>query len=296
MIDYVPVKYDRKATCTHWIKALSEYFKNDRFGYQKILALQQYMGYCLTSYNFNIALCLLGDGGNGKSTIGDVLRCFFIRHSEVELQDFNDQNAILPLQNSRFNVSNEVDNSREISWQKFKTYVEGRSTIGWIKHQDKFQFQPKCKFLLCTNEPLRFKDRDYAIMRRLNVIEFKNNFRNNEDRDLLKKLKTELPGILNWMLEELNSFIEDNGRLAHNELFTTDMEEQYYLLRDFLDQHSWKKEKLFKDVYETYKAERIKSSTIPIAKNTVGAILKDFNSPYRLKNGTNNRVVIYKFE
>ena len=118
----------------------------------------------------------------------------------------------------------------------------------------------------------------------------------DEDRDLLKKLKTELPGILNWMLEELNSFIEDNGRLAHNELFTTDMEEQYYLLRDFLDQHSWKKEKLFKDVYETYKAERIKSSTIPIAKNTVGAILKDFNSPYRLKNGTNNRVVIYKFE
>jgi len=164
VVDYVPVKYDRKATCTNWIKALSEYFKNDRFGNQKILALQQFMAYCLTTYNFNIALCFLGDGGNGKSTVGDVLRCFFIRHSEVELQDFNDQNAILPLQNSRFNVSNEVDNSREISWQKFKTYVEGRSTIGWIKHQDKFQFQPKCKFLLCTNEPFRvlFKIRSYT--------------------------------------------------------------------------------------------------------------------------------------
>lgn len=296
VIDYVPVKYDRKATCTHWIKALSEYFKNDRFGNQKILALQQYMGYCLTSYNFNIALCLLGDGGNGKSTIGDVLKCFFNRNSEVELQDFNDQNAILPLQNSRFNVSNEVDNSREISWQKFKTYVEGRSTIGWIKHQDKFQFQPKCKFLLCTNEPLRFKDRDYAIMRRLNVIEFKNNFRDKEDRDLLKKLKTELPGILNWMLEEIKDFIDDNGKLAHNELFKTAKEEQYYLLRDFLDQLSWKQEKLFKDVYATYRSERIMSSTIPIAKNAVGAILKDFNSPYRLQNGTNNRVVIYKIQ
>lgn len=55
-----------------------------------------------------------------------------------------------------------------------------------------------------------------------------------------------------------------------------------------------KSEAIIKDVYETYRAERIKSSTIPIAKNTVGAILKDFNSPYRLKNGTNNRVVIYK--
>jgi hypothetical protein len=98
------------------------------------------------------------------------------------------------------------------------------------------------------------------------------------------------------MLEEIKGFVEDNGRLAHNELFKSAKEEQYYLLRDFLDQLSWKQGKLFKDVYETYKAERIKSSTIPIAKNTVGAILKDFNSPYRLKNGTNNRVVIYKFE
>ena len=294
VIDYVPVKYDRKATCSHWIKALSEYFKNDRFGNLKILALQQFMAYCLTTYNFNIALCLLGDGGNGKSTVGDVLRCFFIRHSEVELQDFNDQNAILPLQNSRFNVSNEVDNSREISWQKFKTYVEGRSTIGWIKHQDKFQFQPKCKFLLCTNEPLRFKDRDYAIMRRLNVIEFKNNFRDKEDRDLLKKLKTELPGILNWMLEELNGFIEDNGRLAHNELFKTAKEEQYYLLISVLDSLEWKQERSFKDVYEIYVNKCISLAEIPIARNSLGPILKDFRAPYQIRKGTGNYAMMYK--
>lgn len=64
VVDYVPVKYDPKATCPIWIKTLSEYFKNHRCGNQKILSLQQFMGYCLTSYNFNIALCLLGDGGN----------------------------------------------------------------------------------------------------------------------------------------------------------------------------------------------------------------------------------------
>ena len=296
VVDYVSVKYDPKATCPIWIKTLSEYFKNDRFGNQKILSLQQFMGYCLTSYNFNIALCLLGDGGNGKSTIGDVLKLFFIRSSNVELQDFNDQNAILPLQNSRFNVSNEVDNSREISWQKFKTYVEGRTTIGWIKHQDKFQFQPKCKFLLCTNEPLRFKDKDYAIQRRLNVIEFKNNFRDKEDRKLLDKLKAELPGILNWMLEELPDFIKNNGQLAHNELFKTAKEEQYYFLIETLDQIDCSEVQLFKEVYTIYEGECNARSIRPIARNNIGPVLKDFSSRYGLTKGTNNRTYIERFQ
>jgi len=296
VVDFIPVEYDPQASCPMWKKILSDYFKGDRYANQKILAIQQYMGYCLTSYKFNIALCLYGDGGNGKSTVGDVLNFFFIRKSEVELQDFNDQNAILPLLNSRFNVSNEVNNSRSIPWHKFKTYVEGRSTIGWVKYQDKFQFEPKCKFLLLTNELLQFNQNDFGIKRRLNFIEFKNNHRENPNRNIKDILQQELSGILNWMLEELPAFIENNGKLAYNEKLTTARADQYQKLLEILNTLSWHEDLFFKEVYDFYAEECKKDAIASLAKNSIGAALKDFESPYRLKHGTNNRVIIYKIK
>lgn len=296
VVDYIPVEYDPEASCPLWIKTLTEYFEGDPYANQKILAIQQFMGYCLTSYQFDSALCLYGDGGNGKSTIGEVINFFVIRKSEVELQDFNDQNAILPLQNSRFNVSSEVNNSRNIPWHKFKTYVEGRPTIGWVKYQDKFQFKPVCKFLLTTNHSLKFDENDFGIKRRLNFIEFPNNHREKQQKKYTDRFKVELSGILNWMLVELPAFIENNGKLAYNEKQISVREKQYQIFIEFLNQFDWHNDRIFKEVYDLYNAECAKRGVFSLAKNSIGAALKDYESPYLLKNGTNNKVMIKKIK
>ena len=84
--------------------------------------------------------------------------------------------------------------------------------------------------------------------------------------------------------------------MAHNELFKTAKEEQYFFLNETLDQIDWSEVQLFKDVYEFYEGECIARSIRPIARNNIGPVLKDFSSRYGLRKGNNNRTFIEKFQ
>ena len=57
------------------------------------------------------------------------------------------------------------------------------------------------KFLLATNSKPTVHGTDHAIWRRIHLITFDVTFlQKDQDKKLIEKLTTELPGILNWAL------------------------------------------------------------------------------------------------
>jgi putative DNA primase/helicase len=69
-------------------------------------------------------------------------------------------------------------------------------------YQEHFEFNPTFKVWLAANHKPEIRGTDYAIWRRVRLIPFTVTIpKEEQDRQLLRKLKTELPGILAWAVE-----------------------------------------------------------------------------------------------
>jgi P4 family phage/plasmid primase-like protien len=82
----------------------------------------------------------------------------------------------------------------------FRRITGGDTITAKILYRNTFSFKPHCKLILAANELPVIKDKTRGFYRRMLVIMFNKSFFGVEDRNLDKKLTTELPGILNWAL------------------------------------------------------------------------------------------------
>jgi putative DNA primase/helicase len=72
------------------------------------------------------------------------------------------------------------------------------------------EYVPTFKFVLATNSKPIVHGTDHAIWRRIHLIPFNVTFRLHEqDKQLITKLKTELPGILNWALNGTRAYLQN---------------------------------------------------------------------------------------
>ena len=72
------------------------------------------------------------------------------------------------------------------------------------KHRQPLQVNPTARLVCATNQLPKFGDRSEGIWRRLIVLPCNAVIaRDQQDRELAKKLCEEMPGILNWALEGL---------------------------------------------------------------------------------------------
>ncbi|MGA8552885.1 MAG: phage/plasmid primase, P4 family [Candidatus Acidiferrales bacterium] len=78
--------------------------------------------------------------------------------------------------------------------------VTGQDTIACrYLYGEFFEYKPQFKIWLATNYKPTIRGGDDAIWRRIRLVPFNQQFKgNNRDRELLQKLKAELPGILAW--------------------------------------------------------------------------------------------------
>jgi putative DNA primase/helicase len=106
------------------------------------------------------------------------------------------------LQGCRFVSSSEVEQGQRLSLGRVK-YLTG---LGQIKarrlRENMITFRPTYKlFLDCNHKPV-ITDPNDAIWNRVKCVPFKVKIPDGEiDRDLPAKLRTELPGILRWLVE-----------------------------------------------------------------------------------------------
>ncbi len=229
-----PVDYDPEAKCPAWEKSVAAWTEGDE-GDQKALILQQYAGYCLSSsMKYGKALFIVGDGGNGKSTYADTVG-MLIGDDAVEnlsLEDLNEQYGMASLIGKRLNIVEEVS-SNYLHSDKLKKLASGEAVTASLKYRDSFKFRAQCKFIFAVNQMPRVDDSSFGTERRLLVVHFRNNFRDNPDvalRFAEGTLAGEMPGILNWALEGART-LHETGKFA-----TT--EEQRGIIQDYREENS----------------------------------------------------------
>lgn len=168
---------------------------------------QRCIGYALTGVvSEDLLFLLLGDGGNGKSTLLNAI--------EHALGDYAGPAPKSLLMQARVQQTYELADLRgkrlvhmmELSQREYmdssrlKSVVGGDRIIAARKYENQLAFTTQAKVFMPCNAKPRLNDDDPGAWRRIALIEFPVAFLTDAVRDkrLAEQLKDEAPGILAW--------------------------------------------------------------------------------------------------
>jgi len=195
--------------CPRWQHFLDETVQDP----EVIKELQKFFGYCLTrETRYEKMLLLHGPGGDGKSTLMNVLRQLVgvENCSHIPMGRLDDQFYLSRLVDKLLNMSTEVE-SKAMQSQEIKAIVSGDPISASFKNQTPFDFVPACKLVYSTNRLPRMLDNSDGFFRKIMIIEMKGQFvkKGRADLFLYEELMQELPGIFAWALHGLVDLREE---------------------------------------------------------------------------------------
>jgi len=204
------------AKCERWLKFMDEIFADDVDKAEKIQLLKEFMGYCLTpDITQQKFLWMLGVGGNGKSVVLEILTALVgaMNVSNAYIERLGDKFVRAELENKLVNISGEMGSDATISDGYLKQIVSGEMLEAERKFKDSFSFKPYVKLIASTNKLPNLRDLSEGFARRAILVQFNQTFddTNRDDKLVEKLIATELPGILAWAVEGLNS-LRKRGR------------------------------------------------------------------------------------
>ncbi len=199
------IHYNSTAACPRWLQFLDEVFEADS---ALINFIQRSVGYSLTGDTREQCMFILhGNGANGKSTFLETVRRLVGPHAvTTPFATFMNQrnvggprNDLAALVGARLVLASEAGQDASFDEAVVKQ-VTGQDTIACrYLYGEFFEYKPQFKIWLATNYKPAIHGGDDAIWRRIRLIPFNRQFKgDNRDRELLEKLKAELPGILAW--------------------------------------------------------------------------------------------------
>lgn len=204
----LPVAYDPAATADRFRRFLSEVFEGDE---GKITVALEAMGYTLLpTCRFERFLLLTGRGSNGKSVLLAVLAALVGNEHVCAVQpsQFNNRFQRAHLAGKLANIVTELSEGTEIADGEMKAFVSGEVITAEHKGKPPFELKPVCTHWLATNHLPHTRDFSDALFRRVIILTFDRIFTEDEqDNELVDKLKAELPGILNLALEALTGLL-----------------------------------------------------------------------------------------
>jgi putative DNA primase/helicase len=206
------VEYDPIATASVWMTFLNSIMGGNL---DLINFLQMLAGYCLTGDTREQKFFFFyGGGSNGKSTFLNVLREMMGGYAvqartEVLMQAKGGTQAhghtadIMPLIGARLTAVNEIEEGQRLAESHIKQMTGGepmsvRSPYG----RETSQVMPQFKVIMAGNHRPIIRGTDHGIWRRLVCVPFTVTIPDDQqDKQLMDKLRLEFPGILNWALE-----------------------------------------------------------------------------------------------
>ena len=219
--------YDPDAKCPLFTRFIADIMDNDT---KKIALVQEMAGYILfPDCRLQKCFFLMGDGGNGKSVLINVLTQIFGDEncSSVELSNLAGPFDPIRLRYSLVNFSSETKTHIKEAEARFKAVVTGDKISAAFKGMDAVEFAPRCKMICAANAYISTNDFSHGLLRRLCFIKFTKTYSSkNADKHLTEKLLDEKPGIFNWIYRGYQRLIEQGE--------FTQTDEQSDLQDDFL--------------------------------------------------------------
>lgn len=205
--------YNPDARCKRWEQFLLEIMEEDK---EKIVYLQKLFGLCLTGdVRLEKMWFLFGSSTrNGKSTILETISYVLGTYSEtirpetLAIKNNPDSRTASPdiakLAGVRLVICSEPPKRMGLDAGLIKSLTGRDAITARFLHQCEFKFIPKFKLVCNTNYLPVVTDTTIFSSGRIQVVEFKKHFSENEqDLTLKSKFQTKeaLSAILNWCLE-----------------------------------------------------------------------------------------------
>lgn len=204
----LPYCYDPSAKCERWQQFLDQMLPERES--QKILA--EFLAYCLTKgIKAEKMLVLCGNGSNGKSVILDVVEAL-MGHENVSYLPLSalteDDKKRVQMNHKLVNISHE--SAREIEPSVLKRIVSGEPVDGYVNYEGPVTLTDYGKLITSFNE-LPTAENTHGFFRRFILLMMKVTVSEKERNVNLAKelIATELPGILNWVLEGMKRFLKN---------------------------------------------------------------------------------------
>lgn len=204
--------YNPDAKAPLWEKFIDEISNNNK---EFAEYLQKVVGYWL--YGNNIEQCaffLTGTGANGKTvfieTIKKVLGSFaLVGDKSIILKDnARTLKEYVNIVGRKIIIINELDDLAQIKIDVFKR-LTGLDTIRVKYEKDYLDFTNKAKLVIVSNTLPDLGYSTGATWRRIRVLPFDNEFKNeNRNLFLIDELEQEFEGILNWMIEGYQKWLQ----------------------------------------------------------------------------------------
>ena len=205
----LPVAYIPNApTPEKWIQFLNELLEPI-----DILSLQEYLGYCLIpSTKAQKLLVIKGDGGEGKSRVGNIMRGLLgdnLKYGSIAKVEHN-QFAAADLENMLCMVDDDMKTQALKSTDHLKSIVTAETPIDLEKKgKQSYQGDMYARFLVFSNGDLQaLYDLSDGFFRRQLILSTKRKAPDRrDDPNLGKKLRDEIEGIFLWCFEGLQRLI-----------------------------------------------------------------------------------------
>lgn len=268
----LPFEFDVNAECPIFQAYLDKVLPEIEL--QEIIA--EFFGYVFTKgLKMEKALLLYGFGANGKSVLFDIMNAIYGKGniSNFSLSNLLEEHNRALIAHKLLNYGSEINATK--TRDEFKNLVSTEPIQARLKYGNSFVMENYAKLAFNCNELPKDFDHSNAYFRRLLIIPFLATIPEAEqDKTLAQKIiKTELPGIFNWILEGLR-------RLLKTEKFTSsktvnDLLESYKRESDsvamFIAESSYVPDarafQLLKDLYAEYRVFCVEDGASPLKKS-----------------------------
>jgi P4 family phage/plasmid primase-like protien len=204
----IPVTHDPQAACPEIERFIGEVFPEDAVG-----LAWEILGDLLTvDRSVQKAICLLGEGGNGKSAFLDLATHFVGAENvcHLSLQRLEaDRFSAARLYGKLANICTDLPGERLSSSAMFKAITGCDRITAEVKYRDSFEFTPFARLLFSANRLPASGDGSQAFFDRWLIVPFANRFRHTR-REIPRRIlewrlcsPTELSGALNKALDGL---------------------------------------------------------------------------------------------
>ena len=267
-------------------------YLNDLLYPEDISTLQEFMGYCMIpSTAAEKMLFLIGDGGEGKSVLGSVLRNIFgdtmISGNLLETFGSGNSHATCSLENKLLFLDDDISLQGFRETSVLKTVVTAKQPILINpKNRRQYEIDVYSRIMAFGNgNPQFLFDRSDGAYRRQLILETrpKENGR-LDDPTLPAKLQREKESIVVWMVEGLKRLAENNWQLTISDRAKQNLDQArkencnfYFFLEDaewITFDPAW--EETSSDINAIYQRWAHENNYTPISRSSVDAVLMQF--------------------
>ena len=279
----LPFSYDENEKPEKFLKFLNEVLPEKEL--QDILA--EYIGSIFIPnevLKFEKALFLYGTGSNGKSVIFDIINALLGKEnfSSYSLESITkDKDSRAMIADKLLNYSSEM--STNLESDIFKKLVSREPIDARLLYKSSFIMEDYARLMFNCNELPNDIEHTNAFFRRFLIIPFRVTIKEeDQDRQLSQKiLKSELPGVFNWMLKGMSRLLINKAftpsSLVENEVRKFRRESDSVLC--FIDENDYVKS--VKDyttlqvMYDEYKLYCIQNGNKPCANKKFSSRLRN---------------------